>query len=163
MDPTPAVEQAASAASAVLREAQNLSNGVSLLFSAFVWGNIVPMLMFMGWVWGMWWMLASAQRNDATFKANDILRDEKHGKASSKQFITIGTWVLHSLLMVLAAINRATNLEQMMWFYGGLWSGAAVVMRFIDVWGGKPTQYVPPAPAPEQPAVTTTTTTEVKP
>jgi nitrogen fixation-related uncharacterized protein len=145
-EPTEAVEQAASAASAVLVTAERLSNGVSLLFSAFVWGNVVPMLLFMGWVWGMWWMLAAAQRNDPTFKANDILRDEKHGKASNKQFIALGTWVLHSLLMVLAAINRAPNIEQMLWFYGGLWSGAAVVLKFIDVWGGRASQYVPPPP-----------------
>ena len=166
MDQVEVVQQAASAASAVLDKAEHLSSGVSLLFSAFVWGNIVPMLMFVGWVWGMWWMLAAAQRNDPTFKANDILRDEKHGKASNKQFIALGTWVLHSLLMVLAAINRATNIEQMIWFYGGLWSGAAVVLKFIDVWGGRPTQYVPPAPRPppDPPAPpSVTTTTEVRP
>jgi len=118
-----------------------LTRGVGILFNEFLWGNIVPLLMFAGWVVGLWWMLASAQRNDETFRANEILRDEKGGKVSSKRFITVGTWVLHSMNMVLATINKATGLEQMLWFYGVLWSGTAVAMRAVELFAARPNQW----------------------
>lgn len=70
-----AAELTAQAASAVVTTASAISRGVGIAFSEFV-GNVVPMLMFAGWILGQWWMLVQAQKNDPTFRAVDFLRDE---------------------------------------------------------------------------------------
>lgn len=158
------VEQAASAVSAVLAQNTAISRGFEIMFNAFFWGNVVPMLMFAGWIIGQWWMLVQAQKNDPTFRAVDFLRDEPRGKASARRFRTNGTWILHSLLIVILTIQRSDILSLMLVFYAVIWAGTPIAEKWLDVVvlrGAAPPP--PPAPPPvEVPAVTTTTTTEVK-
>lgn len=162
------VEQAASAAAqkamaVVLSQNTAISRGFEIMFNSFFWGNVVPMLMFACWIVGQWWMLVQAQKNDPTFRAVDFLRDEPRGKASAKRFRTNGTWILHSLLIVILTIQKSEILSYMLVFYAVIWAGTPIAEKWLDVVvlrGATP----PPAPPPPdpQPAVKTTTTTEVQ-
>lgn len=159
-----AAELTAQAASAVVTTASAISRGVGIAFSEFVWGNVVPMLMFAGWILGQWWMLVQAQKNDPTFRAVDFLRDEPKGKASARRFRTNGTWILHSLLIVILTVQRSEILSVMLVFYAVIWAGTPIAEKWLDVvvLRGAAPPPAPPPPADPPPAVKTTLTTEVQ-
>lgn len=124
----------------ILAIAEGIARGAALMFNAFFWDRLFPVVVVFGVLWLFFRMLASAQRSDSTFRAVDFLRDAKGGKPSWKRLIGSGAFVVHTIVLLVRMTMGAFQIEEI-YFYGALWSGSQVILQLIAVWGGRPSQW----------------------
>lgn len=140
---------------ATVGQAATIINAAGELVNVFAWSRVLPLFTFVVGGLFLYWVLAKAQRADPTFRAIDFLRDES-GKPSWKRLIGTAAFGVHSWVIYIRTVNDKVTFEEQV-LYVLTWSSSVVLLEGLRIFKGSPGQ----AP-PEQPTVTTTTTTEVK-
>lgn len=95
------------------------------------------------------WVLLRAQRRP-DFDLADMLRDDA-GKLSSTRIFAFISLAITSWILAYLTVTEKLN-ENYYLYYLVTWSGATVLMKFIDRWGGVVTVQQAPPPPPPGPA-----------
>lgn len=110
------------------------AGALSVMFSAFAWERLLPVLTLVVIIFALYWMLSKAQRADPSFRAIDFLRDEC-SKPSWKRLIGTMAFGVHSWVVYIRTVTDKVTFEELV-LYALTWSSSVVLIEGMRIWRG---------------------------
>lgn len=111
------------------------------LFEVFSFERLVPLVMLFSMSLLFLWVIFKAQRR-SDFDASMFLRNDR-GMLAAERLWGFVCFMVHTWHFATLTLSSRATIEDTL-AYGGLWSGTAIAIHWLDTWRGVRTNTPPP-------------------